>query len=485
MNPKIIILLPVHNRRKITKKFLDCLNEQTYKKWHLILVDDGCTDGTAEMAGKMIENITILKGSGNLWWAGALQLAYEYLKTPVYFKEDDIVLIINDDVLIEKEYLEIAVKTFDENENKKILLPSIAVDHLTGKTMPAGVHYDNKEFSFTPTDEIEKINCLSTRGVFFRLIDFLNSEGFYPKLLPHYFSDYEFTIRMVKNNNEVHINNALVLQAYFEYSGIRVISENVSSLNYVKSFFSKKNISNPVYVWTFIFMTTGFPFNFINSLKVVRNIFLGFIRFATKSILKYLKIIKNRIFFFLPSFFWKKKIIVGSGLSSFSGWVATDKNTLDIISENDWKSVVLFGKLKAVLMEHVLEHLTADDAKKGLTNIFNYLRKGGHVRIAVPDGFHPDHEYIEKVKPGGAGAGADDHKNLYNYKSLSKIMKDCGFECNLLEYWDERGQFHYKDWNPDDGMIMRSLRFDKRNVDGKPVYTSLIIDGFKGGSFDE
>lgn len=178
-------------------------------------------------------------------------------------------------------------------------------------------------------------------------------------------------------------------------------------------------------------------------------------------------------------FLFYRRLLIGAGLTKFKGWVATDKNTLDIISENDWKSFTFFGKIKAVLMEHVLEHLTEEDAQKGLTNIFRYLKKGGHVRVAVPDGFHPDPEYIEKIKPGGTGAGADDHKNLYNYKSLSKIMKDCGFECNILEYWDEGGQFHHKDWNPEDGMIMRSLRFDKRNVDGKPVYTSLIIDGYK------
>jgi len=479
MNSKIIILLPVHNRIEITRKFLECLINQTYQNYHLILIDDGCADGTAEMAESIIKNITILKGNGNLWWAGSLQLAYNYLKTSVDFSDDDIVLIINDDVFIEKEYLEIAVKIFAKNENKKMLLPSIAVNNLNGEICPAGVYYDNKKFTFTPTNEEEKINCLSTRGLFLRLIDFLSSGGFYPKLLPHYFSDYEFTIRMIKNNNEVHINNALVLQAYFEYSGIRVISENVSSLNYVKSFFSKKNISNPVYVWMFIFMTTTFPFNVLNSLKTAKNIVRGFIRFVIKRAMKYSKTRINWFFIMLSILLWKNKIIVGSGSSSYKGWVSTDIETLNIVSEKDWKFLLPFRKLKAVLMEHVLEHLTEDDAKKGLENIFKYLKKGGYVRIAVPDGFHPALEYIENVKPGGTGAGAEDHKVLYNYKSLTKIMNECGFECNLLEYWDERGQFHYKHWNPEDGMIMRSLRFDKRNVEGEPIYTSLIIDGYK------
>jgi predicted SAM-dependent methyltransferase len=175
----------------------------------------------------------------------------------------------------------------------------------------------------------------------------------------------------------------------------------------------------------------------------------------------------------------KKKLVLGSGKTKLKGWIPTDIDILNITSEKNWKAFVPFGKLKAVLMEHVLEHLTEEDAKKGLRNIFKYLKRGGYVRIAVPDGFHKSLEYIGKVKPGGTGAGADDHKVLYNYKSLIKIMNECGFECDLLEYWDEEGMFHHKEWSSDDGMIMRSLRFDKRNVDGDPVYTSLIVDGIK------
>ena len=131
------------------------------------------------------------------------------------------------------------------------------------------------------------------------------------------------------------------------------------------------------------------------------------------------------------------------------------------------------------MAEHVWEHLIIEDAKIGLENCYKYLKKGGRFRIAVPDGFHPDPDYINYVKPGGHGAGADDHKVLYNYKSFGKCLEESGFRVNLLEYFDEQGNFHYQEWDPEDGMIKRSKRFDKRNKDGKLNYTSLIIDGIK------
>jgi GT2 family glycosyltransferase len=270
MNPKIIILLPVHNRREITRKFLECLNEQTYKNWHLILVDDGCADGTAEMAKKTIDNITILKGNGNLWWAGSLQLAYNYLKTSVDFKDDDIVLIINDDVLLGKEFFEDAVKTFDENKSKKILLSSIAVNHLNGDICPAGIYFDSKKFTFTSTDETEKTNCFSTRGLFLRFIDFKNSSGFYPKLLPHYLSDYEFTYRLMKKKKTIPVlSKELTLKFFPENSGFDTpINENKIG-KYFKALFSKKNKSNPIHWIVFIFLTTQFPYNFKNVFRII------------------------------------------------------------------------------------------------------------------------------------------------------------------------------------------------------------------------
>ena len=69
----IYIILPVHNRKVTTEKFIKSLVAQTYKEFKLILVDDGSTDGTDKMVLSYIPDGIILKGDGNLWWAGGLQ----------------------------------------------------------------------------------------------------------------------------------------------------------------------------------------------------------------------------------------------------------------------------------------------------------------------------------------------------------------------------------------------------------------------------
>ena len=173
------------------------------------------------------------------------------------------------------------------------------------------------------------------------------------------------------------------------------------------------------------------------------------------------------------------KLNVGSGGQEHKGWIPTDIDSLNLLSASDWNRVVGKDILNNILGEHVWEHLSDEDGKKAFQFCYMHLKKGGRIRIAVPDGNNPNSLYIDHVKPGGTGPGADDHKILYNYKTLKQSMEDCGFTVELLEYYDNNGMFHINEWSIDEGMVKRSKRFDDRNKDGNLNYTSLIIDGIK------
>jgi predicted SAM-dependent methyltransferase len=163
-----------------------------------------------------------------------------------------------------------------------------------------------------------------------------------------------------------------------------------------------------------------------------------------------------------------------------AGWVLTDKDILNITQRDSFAKYWKPNTRSIFLAEHVWEHLTLEESSQAIKNCFEFLRpKGGRLRIAVPDGFHPNSDYIEHVRPGGTGAGAEDHKILYNYLSLSSSLEEAGFQTKLLEYWNEKGEFNFQEWSLEDGHIFRSKRYDKRNQDGSLNYTSLIIDAIK------
>jgi GT2 family glycosyltransferase len=245
MVQKVFILLPVHNRYTYTKNFIDCLKNQTYKNYHLILIDDGSTDGTAEMVRQHITNLSVLKGIGDWWWAGSLQQGINWLKKNVPDK-NDIILFINNDVTFDSNFLEKAIEILMDKLHT-LLLPQSS-DIQTGVPVESGVEADLRKLTFKKASSPEKINCLSTRGLFIRWGDLLKIGDFRTVILPHYLSDYEFTIRAYKKGFSLCTHPDLTLISLGHSSGYREF-RNMRFGEFIKSYFSKKSTANP-FSWT-------------------------------------------------------------------------------------------------------------------------------------------------------------------------------------------------------------------------------------------
>lgn len=176
------------------------------------------------------------------------------------------------------------------------------------------------------------------------------------------------------------------------------------------------------------------------------------------------------------------KVVIGAGeYNNNPGWVQTQEVELNLLDETTWDNRFAHNSIIAILAEHVWEHLTYEEGIAAAKLCFKYLKPSGYIRCAVPDGYFPDEEYQNIVKIGGPGPKdhpAASHKIVHNYHTLSKMFEDAGYRVNLLEYCDDEGNFHFNDWNPEDGVIFRSKKFDPRNND-KLLFPSLIIDAIK------
>lgn len=254
MTPKIYILLPVHNRRNITMRFIDCLVAQTYTNFHLVLIDDGSTDNTDEMVRSKVNNLTVLRGKGDWWWAGSLQRGLEWLKEN---NTDDnaLILFINDDVCFLPDYLEQACRVMTNKQGVLVLSRFKSVDN--ERIIETGVCADLKRLSFKVAEAGEKINCLSTRGLFVYWKDILAIGDFHPTLLPHYLSDFEFTIRAHNKGFGCETSANLLVEPNDETTGYHKINEEHFA-DFMKKYFSKKSTRNPIYWTAFIFLTSEF-----------------------------------------------------------------------------------------------------------------------------------------------------------------------------------------------------------------------------------
>ncbi|WDP89729.1 MAG: hypothetical protein HUN04_08405 [Desulfobacter sp.] len=175
------------------------------------------------------------------------------------------------------------------------------------------------------------------------------------------------------------------------------------------------------------------------------------------------------------------KVIIGAAAISYPNWIDTEQRDLNVVDEDNWLAYFRPGDIDNLLAEHVWEHIDPGEQKQATLNCFRFLKPGGVLRIAVPDGYRTDPIYQEEVLPP-----KDGHTMMFNYHSLSTLLEGCGFRVRLLEYFDETGVFHSYPWRVEDGgMIRRSLRHDTQErffrFQGKyrMNYTSLIADGVK------
>lgn len=109
---EVTVVIPAYNREQYIEKAIRSVLEQTYKKWHLIIVNDGSTDRTGGVIerytrGNAIQHMKLAK---NLGIGKALQTALKEIQTP-YF------MILDSDDWVEPNALQVLVKEM-ENQPK-------------------------------------------------------------------------------------------------------------------------------------------------------------------------------------------------------------------------------------------------------------------------------------------------------------------------------------------------------------------------------
>ena len=258
----LYVVLPVHNRVTITQSVIECIAKQTYENYKLILIDDGSTDGTADMVLSHLPDTVVIRGEGNLWWGGALQKGFEWLKR--YASESGFCLILNDDTIFEEDFFAIGISLLERT--RKTLFCALCYSQQTNKLLDEGVNFNYKELTFNQANN-KNINCLSTRGLFLKYVDWQEIGGFHTIILPHYLSDYEFTIRAYKLGFNLKVNKDLKLSVNETTTGLHKI--NYTNIrDYYRKYFSKRNTMNPFYFTSFIILTVPSPYKKSHLVKI-------------------------------------------------------------------------------------------------------------------------------------------------------------------------------------------------------------------------
>ena len=213
----------------------------------VIFIDDGSTDETAAFLSNQ-SDLVVLKGDGNLWWAGAIQEGLEYVRTQ-HPTIDDYVLFLNNDVWFGSDYVETlthvsqtyggaAVGSVLHVVAKASALASIGprVNNVRFRTTDVLSELSDEERA-NPKD-VYPVDALSGRGVLYPALLFDRFGRMRPRLLPHYFADYELAIRFRCNGVCLLTSSKAIV-----YSD-PIFGNDVTTLGWVDRYFSQRSSAN-------------------------------------------------------------------------------------------------------------------------------------------------------------------------------------------------------------------------------------------------
>lgn len=169
-NLKIAVVMTCFNRKDKTAACIRALQVAKAKLdektlLHIIVTEDGCTDGTSEMLARDFPEVEVLHGDGSLFWNGGMRLAFGHALDKGY----DFYLWVNDDTTLYPDCLTGLLETHHQLQSESgmggIVVGSTH-NHL-GKVSYGGLKRQNerKPLKFRLIEpEMKPVLCDSANG---------------------------------------------------------------------------------------------------------------------------------------------------------------------------------------------------------------------------------------------------------------------------------------------------------------------------------
>lgn len=198
------IVSPVHNRCELTLQCLRSLAriDRTNLKIHIIIVDDGSTDGTSANLAAQFPEIEIVRGDGTLWFAGGSNRGFE----AALRHSPDYVLLINNDTVFDSQFLQHLIECAEANPRAAIggLLLLWDTPHKVFQIAPkfevwyGGWRHLSQQTVWTMPKKAFEVDSIAGNCILFPAAVFAENGLMDARRFPHY-ADAEYTPRIKRN----------------------------------------------------------------------------------------------------------------------------------------------------------------------------------------------------------------------------------------------------------------------------------------------
>lgn len=250
----VFVIIPVHNRLEYTRECLASLLGQTCNDYHVVVVDDGSTDGTHAALEADHSGVTPLWGDGDLWWTGAMNRGVNWVLSRA--NADDCILALNNDTGVPPDYLQTLVAL--AKQHPRALIGSVAVswdDH--ERIVDGGVRIDWRTTrSYSPAEGLTRsdalrqlgdsvpVSVLSGRGTLIPVQAFQEVGLYDQRRLPHYAADWEFARRAQRAGFELIMSYAAPVYSHERATGLNPSTQRLSAGEFMSAYLSRRSPHN-------------------------------------------------------------------------------------------------------------------------------------------------------------------------------------------------------------------------------------------------
>ena len=135
--PSVAIIIINWNGYHLTQACLTSLRKVSYRNFEVILVDNGSEDKSGTKLKSEFPEIELIQSKTNLGFTGGNNLGMEH----ALYKQFDYILLLNNDTIVESDFLEPLVGFLENNSNYAAVQPKIMFEKERNKIWNAGGGY--------------------------------------------------------------------------------------------------------------------------------------------------------------------------------------------------------------------------------------------------------------------------------------------------------------------------------------------------------